>query len=365
MKKTGIANLPLHTGKAPAWLFNRMKSLAREVVVVMLYDFGPHELLRRLSDPFWFQAFGCVLGFDWHSSGLTTTVCGAVKEGIKGMEHEIGFFAAGGKGRVSRRTPEEIVGHGKSLDIDPGKLVYASRMSAKVDSAAVQDGYQLYQHVFFFARDGKWAVVQQGLNDRTRYARRYHWLGIEKVNFVCDPHEAVCCDRSGSVLNLVAREGERNRAASAELASEHPDRVVGEFKKMEVLNLPSQHAITPQEIRADNLYRILLKTYEAQPENYESLLDIHGAGPKTLRALSLLSELLYGASPSFRDPARFSFAHGGKDGIPYPVDREGYDQSIAFLREIVSSCKIGETEKRAAFRRLGALRSSLRQTRGG
>ena len=209
--KTGIAHLPLHGGKAPAWLFSRMKLLAAEIVRVILYDFGTPELLRRLSDPFWFQAFGCILGFDWHSSGLTTTACGALKEGLKGMEHELGFFVAGGKGRVSRRTPDEILARGDLLTTNPAPLVYASKMSAKVDSAAVQDGYQLYHHVLFFDREGKWAVVQQGMNEENRYARRYHWLGLEKVDFVCEPHQAVCCDLRGETLNLVAQEGEDNR----------------------------------------------------------------------------------------------------------------------------------------------------------
>jgi len=352
--KTGTANLPLHGGKAPAWLFSRMKDLAAEIARLILYDIGPDELLRRLSDPFWFQAFGCVLGFDWHSSGLTTTTCGALKEGLRGMEHEIGFFVAGGKGRVSRRTPDEILHHGKHINTDPESLVYASRMSAKVDSAAVQDGYQLYHHVIFFDRDGRWAVVQQGLNDENRYARRYHWLSLDKVDFVCDPHQAVCCEKKALTLNLVAREGEKNRLASARISIEHPDRVMVEFKKIQTLALPARHDVTPDLIGPDYFHRILLKTYEEQPGNFESLLGLNGVGPKTLRALSLMAELVYGAKRSFRDPARFSFAHGGKDGHPYPVDRQAYDQSIAFLRELVNSSQIGHSEKKRAFERLKA-----------
>ncbi|MGE5789432.1 MAG: DUF763 domain-containing protein, partial [Syntrophaceae bacterium] len=239
--KTGVTHLPLHGGRAPAWLFGRMKLLAREIVLVILQEFGPGELLRRLSDPFWFQAMGCALGFDWHSSGLTTTTCGAIKEGIKGMEHEIGFFVCGGKGRVSRATPREIQEHGKHLRVDSECLVYASRMSAKVDSAAVQDGYQLYHHVILFDREGNWAVVQQGMNDETKYARRYHWLGAGPVDFVCEPHQAVCCDSRGEALNLVALEGEANRAASTSLASEPPERVLGELRHLERLDLPARH----------------------------------------------------------------------------------------------------------------------------
>jgi len=352
--KTGITHLPLHSGRAPAWLFGRMKLLAREIVLVILQDFGAGELLRRLSDPFWFQALGCALGFDWHSSGLTTTTCGAIKEGIRGMEHEIGFFVCGGKGRVSRATPREIEGHAKHLRVGPETLVYASRMSAKVDSAAVQDGYQLYHHVFLFDREGNWAVVQQGMSDGTKYARRYHWLASGPPDFVCEPHQAVCCDGRGETLNLVAREGEANRAASVLLASEQPERVLREFGGIARLELPARHAVTREEISEAHLHRVLLKTYERRPADFEALLGTAGVGAKTLRALALLSELLYGAKPSFRDPARFSFAHGGKDGHPYPVDRELYDRSIEFLKEVVSAAKIGEHEKRRAFSRLGA-----------
>ncbi|HOD36933.1 MAG TPA: DUF763 domain-containing protein [Syntrophales bacterium] len=352
--KTGIANLPLHDGRAPAWLFGRMKLLAREIARLILYDFGPEELLRRLSDPFWFQAFGCVLGFDWHSSGLTTTTCGALKEGLRGMEHEIGFFVAGGKGRVSRRTPDEILLHGEHIKADPQSLVYASRMSAKVDNAAVQDGYQLYHHAFFFDRDGRWAVIQQGLNDENRYARRYHWLGVDAVDFVCEPHQAVCCEKRSLTLNLVAREGGKNREISAGIAAEHPQRVIGEFEKIRTLKLPPRHDVSPDLVGPEYLHRILLKTYEAQPGNFESLLGLNGVGPKTLRALSLMAELIYGATRSFRDPARFSFAHGGKDGHPYPVDRENYDHSITFLEELINSASVGPFEKKRAFERLRA-----------
>jgi len=227
-------------------------------------------------------------------------------------------------------------------------------MSAKVDSAAVQDGYSLYHHVFLFDRDGHWAVVQQGMNDDTKYARRYHWLGEGPVDFVCDPHRAVCCDSRGEALNLVAREGEANRAASTSLASEPPDRVLREIGGIDRLDLPARHAVTHEEISAAHLHRILLKTYEQRPADFEALLGTAGVGAKTLRALALLSELLYGAKPSFRDPARFSFAHGGKDGHPYPVDRELYDSSIGFLKEVLCAAKIGEHEKKRAFSRLGA-----------
>lgn len=356
--KTGTATLPLHWGKAPPWLFSRMKKLAREIILIMLRDYSSQEILKRLSDPFWFQALGCVLGFDWHSSGLTTTVCGALKEALRGIEHETGFFAAGGKGRVSRKTPDEITGFGDSLHVSAASLVYASRMSAKVDSAAVQDGYQLYHHVFFFNREGTWAVVQQGLNYETRYARRYHWLSTDLSDFVCEPHKAVCCDASGETLNLVAREGEDNRLASCRLAVEHPDKVLREVKKMTGLDLPERHYVAGRDINPEKLYTILLKTYEAQPANFEALLSLRGIGPKALRSLALLSELIYGAPPSFKDPVRYSYAHGGKDGHPYPVARDVYDGTIQFLKEIVNESKIGPTDKKQAFRQLAAFCAS-------
>ena len=216
-RHTGYASLPLHGGKAPAWLFGRMVRLSREIVVYLASEYGTREVLRRLSDPFWFQAFGCVLGFDWHSSGVTTTVCGAVKEGIKAIDHELGFFAAGGKGNASRKTPLQVADVCDRIGLDAHPLVYASKTAAKVDSAAVQDGYQLYHHVFFFTAAGEWCVVQQGMSDATRRARRYHWLSDTLTSFVDEPHEAVCCDVRGETLNLVAHENDPVRRASAEL----------------------------------------------------------------------------------------------------------------------------------------------------
>jgi len=350
--KTGIANLPLHYGKAPFWLFQRMKRLAREITLVIIDEFGPEEMLRKLSDPFWFQAFGCILGFDWHSSGLTTTVCGALKEGTRGIEKDIGLFVTGGKGKFSRQTPHQIEEYGNALSLDPQPLVYASRMSAKVDSAAVQDGYQLYHHTFIFTALSNWTVIQQGMNETNRYARRYHWRSDTVQDFVCEPHQAVCCDQRGETLNLVAEESEESRKASTIIACENPDRTASELKKIRELNLPRHHEVLINDINPERLKKILTKTYEKQPDNFEHLLGIEGVGPKTVRSLSLISELIYGAKPSFRDPARFSFAHGGKDGHPYPVDRKNYDLSIEILRKSIRSAKLGEREKIEALKRL-------------
>src|SRR5436853_765065 len=250
-RHTGFASLPLHGGKAPAWLFGRMVRLSREIVIYVAAEHGSREVLRRLSDPFWFQAFGCVLGFDWHSSGVTTTVCGAVKEGLKDIDRDLGFFAAGGKGSASRKTPQQIADSCGRIGRDPRDLVYASRTAAKVDSAAVQDGYQLYHHVFFFSAAGEWCVVQQGMSDATSTARRYHWLSEHVASFVDEPHEAVCCDARGDTLNLVAHESEQVRRASAELARQHPDVTLDALDEVgrcgiPRLNMPARHELLPE-----------------------------------------------------------------------------------------------------------------------
>lgn len=356
--RTGFAHLPLHGGRAPAWLFSRMVRLGREIVGHVVAEHGSEEVLRRLSDPFWFQAFGCVLGFDWHSSGVTTTVCGALKEGVRGHERDFGFFVAGGKGAVSRRTPEEIATAAETLGRDSTELVYASRMAAKVDSAAVQDGYQLYHHAFFFTPGGKWCVVQQGMSEASSTARRYHWLGESVSDFVDEPHAAVCCDERQLTLNLVAAESARVRAASAEVARQDPAKTLDLLHRLPDLRLPARHAVHPAEdVRPDRLKKILLRTWEEAPPDFERLLGTPGVGAKTLRALALVSELVYGTPASTRDPARFSFAHGGKDGHPYPVDRPTYDRTIDVLRSAVNRAKVENTEKVAALKRLARFES--------
>ena len=352
MLRTGTAILPLHYGKAPAWLFERMSALSGEITYAIVREFGQKEFLKKLSDPYWFQALGCVLGFDWHSSGLTTTVTGALKEGLKGMEKELGVFIAGGKGATSRKTPEHIEMYGNKYMINPAPLVYASRMSAKVDNTAVQDGYQLYHHVFVFTHKSEWCVIQQGLNENTKTARRYHWLSDTVKEFVVEPHAAVCCDKRDITLNMVAAESENTRQMSTILSKEKPQKVIKEINKLEELELTKRHNVTPADINPKNLYRILTETYERQPENFEKLLGIKGVGPKTIRALSLVSELIYGKAPCYRDPARFSFAHGGKDGTPFPVDRKTYDKTIDIMKNAINSAKIGNQDKIDAIRRL-------------
>jgi uncharacterized protein len=350
--RTGFAHLPLHSGRAPGWLFSRMVRLSREILGHVVAEHGPAEVLRRLSDPFWFQAFGCVLGFDWHSSGVTTTVCGAVKEGIRGSEANFGFYAAGGKGAASRKTPAEIAAAGDRISRDPGDLVYASRMSAKVDSAAVQDGYQLYHHAFFFTPAGDWAVVQQGMNDANGMARRYHWLSSSLKSFIEEPHEAVCCDARADAWNFVAEESAGVRASAASLAREKPETTLEALRRLPLLDLPRHHDVRAEDVSGRYLPKILLKTYEQAPPDFERLLGVPGVGPKTLRALALASDLVYGTPVSTRDPARFSFAHGGKDGHPYPVDREVYDRTIEVLRGALDRSRLDRSEKIGALKRL-------------
>ncbi len=352
--KTGVAHLPLHHGKAPRWLFDRMVRLAREIRRCVVEEFGAEELLRRLSDPYWFQAFGCVLAFDWHSSGVTTTVCGALKEGVRGLERELGVFVCGGKGNASRKTPAELERWGQRLAMDTSSMVYASRMSAKVDNTALQDGYQLYHHTFLFNSHGTWAVVQQGMSDETKFARRYHWLSTGVENFVCEPHEAICCNATGDVLNLVAEESGQARDVTTELACQPTDQLIDELKRVRELSLPAHHPVADESFQWTRLAQSLAKAREEHPQDFEQLLSVPGVGPKTIRALCLLSEVVYGAAPSFHDPVRYSFAHGGKDGHPFPVDRTTYEQSIQVLHHALDRAKVDRSERISAFRRLSA-----------
>ncbi|MFQ5987980.1 MAG: DUF763 domain-containing protein [Dehalococcoidia bacterium] len=340
----------------PRWLFERMTKLAREVSSAIVVESGPEEMLRRMADPYWFQAFGCLLGFDWHSSGVTTTLCAALKEGIRGLEQDLGLFIAGGKGRTSRQTPDQIESFAPFVSADTSSLVRASRMAAKVDSVALQDGYQLYHHTFLFTSEGAWTVIQQGMNEATRYARRYHWLGEEVEDFVCEPHAAICCDHRGQVLNLTASESTSARTTIAQIAAEErPENILKDLKRIKSLDLPPRHYLTLEDIHPQRLEKIFFLAHERKPQSFEELIGLEGVGPKTLRALSLVAELVHGVPSSFRDPVRYSFAHGGKDGSPYPVDRETYDKSIEILALAVRKAKLGRGETAEALRRLGGL----------
>jgi hypothetical protein len=353
-QRTGSATLPLHSGKAPRWLFDRMTQLAPAIAEIIILEHGRSMFLQRLSDPYWFQAFGCVLGFDWHSSGVTTTVCGALKEGLGPREHELGIFVAGGKGKVSRRTPAELLAYGERLGMDGARLAYNSRMAAKVDSAAVQDGFGIYHHSFFLTSEGEWSVVQQGMRDNDGTARRYHWLGSQVKDFVNEPHTAIASDgQTDGVLNMVAAESAQARSASTEFARLEPGVVDREIARVITMALPSRHWVDiKQDVNPAHLRKVLVSTYEASPQNFEQVLAVPGVGPKAVRALALVADVVYGSPASMRDPARFSFAHGGKDGHPYPVNREVYDHSVDWLREAVNKARIGQTDKMKALKRL-------------
>jgi hypothetical protein len=387
-----MAQLPLHGGKAPPWLFKRMTKLAGAVTAAIVEEFGPREMLRRLSDPWWFQAFGCALGFDWHSSGVTTVTCGALKEASKTWGSDLGIVVAGGKGAASRKTPAEIDEAANRLAItDGGRLVHASRMSAKVDSAAVQDRYQIYHHSFFFIADGPWCVVQQGMNEENGWARRYHWLGETVDDFVCEPHAAIRDlsdgpSKSGSrqpgVLNMVAFEADENRRASAELVRQDPAWLLREAERLTegpTLFAPRQHQVLKTDVNMKRLKKILVDAHEKHPEDFQTLLGYQGVGPATIRSLALLAEVIFQAPPSHRDPvdpparavsdgqndaadervragerrwADYSYTHGGKDGTPFPVNREMYDRNINVLNEAIRRARLGENDKFNALRRL-------------
>lgn len=319
------------------------------MVEVIVTDYDVNELLGRLSDPVWFQTLGCVAGFDWHSSGLTTTVSAALKEGIKGMESELGLFVCGGKGRRARQTPEEISSFAEKFGLDGEKLIQTSRLVAKVDGSALQDGFQIYQHIFIGTLKGEWAVIQQGMNTETRRARRYHWFSDGLVSFVVEPHKGIAGPPAGKVLNMTAKEAERARHTATAASKVHPEAILREFSK---IKLPSHHPIFESDISTDYIKKILLKTYENPPADFAHLLLVPGVGPKTIRALALIAEVIYGAPLSFRDPVTYTFAHGGKDGYPYPVNLEEYDRSLYFLEKGIREAKLGRTEKLKALRRL-------------
>jgi hypothetical protein len=354
--KTGRADLPLHGGRAPRWLFTRMVELSRQIVELFLAEISPDALLERLSDPYWFQALGCVLGFDWHSSGLTTTVCGAIKQALADLGRDSGIYAAGGKGRVSRKTPSEIENACEGIGLDAAPLVYASRMSAKVDNAGVQDGFNLYHHAFFFTRSGDWCVIQQGMNPTLRRARRYHWLGERVSSFTCEPHTAVCCDVRAPTLNLVSADSGQVRSVSCEVAAAPPEKSFSLLLKashaLSSFSMPARHHLKPTDINPDRMKKVLLQTYANEPRTYEQLLSIRGVGPRSLRALALVSEVVFGHVPSYTDPARFAFAHGGKDGHPYPVHMRTYDRTVDVVRKAIRAAKMGNREKVDALRRL-------------
>ncbi len=371
MQRTGVAKLPLHYGKAPKWLVVRMRKLAKEITTIIIDEYGTGEFLKRLSDPFWFQALGCVLGYDWHSSGVTTVVTGVLKQAIVPEEH--GLAVCGGKGRFSRQAPLEIEGVGEKFGFSNDKvdaLRYASKMSAKVDNTAIQAGYQLYHHAFFVAENGNWAVIQQGMCPQDRTARRYHWLSENVQNFVVEPHDAIVGEAKREVaLNMTAKESENCRKVSVDIAKEKPRKVMRmllsirpAYQKSLQEWMPKTAETAWKEYPIDVLsmprninWKALQEAYEFQPRNYEELLAVKGIGPATVRGLALIAELIYGKKPSWKDPVKYSFAYGGKDGVPYPVNRKAMDKSIQMLKHAIQEAKLGNKEKIRSLQRLRVL----------
>lgn len=366
MPKTGVANLPLHPGKAPRWLFKRMVGLSRGIAEVIIYEYGCDEFLRRLSDPFWFQAFSCVLGYDWHSSGTTTVTCGALKEAIN--RSNLGIIVCGGKGHASLNTLAEIESSGEIYNFSTSfveHFQYCSRMAAKVDNSAIQDGHTLYHHVFLLSENKKWAVIQQGMNKDTGYARRYHWLSEDVEYFVCEPHKGIISDdRVETVLDMTAEKSLVTQNTSVDLVNDYPSHLMEDWASLtchsnqrtldnwfstDLEKHSYPHLSMPRTINWVKMKEI----YDVHPTNYEELLALKGVGSNTIRALALISDLIYNEKPSWDDPVlRFSFTVGGKDGIPYPVNRKAMDESTEIIRTGIEEAKIGEKEKIKALRRL-------------
>ena len=407
LKSTGHADLPLHYGTVPRWLADRMMVLGTLIVESLIQNYGKKEVLRRLSDPLWFQSLGSVMGMDWHSSGITTSVMYALKRGINPRAKEFGLYICGGRGKYSRRTPEELFALANSSGLDGDDLVRSSRLCAKVDNTAVQDGFQLYQHNFILSSEGDWAVVQQGMNENSKTARRYHWCSANIKSFVEEPHTAVTGENQGEILNLAAKEASGTRGAIMDFTKETPDRVIHEIKKIaepdssfsvgyggssksvakktdssqgllfpefadsslpekikieinenEIIHserniiLPQHHEVRQEDVDLKRLGAVLATAYESQPQDFESLLLTPGLGPRTLQSLTLVSEVIHGTPSRFSDPARFSFAHGGKDGHPFPVPLKVYDESIRVLRDSIEKSRLGYSDKSECLRRL-------------
>jgi hypothetical protein len=358
MKRSGVADLPLHGGRVPAWLADRMTRLGTGIAESVLYHYGPSELLSRLSDPFWFQALGSVMGMDWHSSGITTAVLGALKRGLNPRAGELGIYICGGRGRHSRKTPDELRGVAERTGADGEALVRASRLAARIDNNAIADGFQLYLHSFILSAGGEWAIVQQGMNEGSAMARRYHWHSATVRDFVSEPHTAIVGENQGTIMNLVDRQAKAAQAALLEIVRQRPEATLAEARR---LAMPRHHEVRAEDVDVKRLGAVLALAYEREFRDFASLLLLEKLGPRTLQSLALVAEVVHGAPSRFSDPARFSFAHGGKDGHPFPVPLKTYDQSIAVLRNALEQAKLGDTEKLDGFRRLERFTRNIEQ----
>jgi len=346
------ADLPLHYGHVPPWLAQRMSLLGGAIVETIVADYGKGEVIRRLSDPCWFQALGCVLGMDWHSSGITTSVMGALKKALNPRAQELGIYICGGKGKHSRQTPAELLAIAERTGLPGQELVRSSKLAAKVDNTAIQDGFQLYLHSFIVSDEGDWAIVQQGMNDASSMARRYHWHSAAFKEYTESPHTFIYGKNQGLILNLTDKEAVSTKAGMLELVKEKPAHLLPEIRN---LIMPSHHDVRSKDVDLKRLGSVLAVAHERQLHDFESLLLLEGVGPRTLQSLTLVSEVIHGTPSRFTDPARFSFAHGGKDGHPFPVPVNVYDETISVLKDAVNKAKIGQSDKQDAIRKLSML----------
>ncbi len=352
MKRSGFADLPLHGGRVPPWLAERMQKLGSAIVEAIVHHHGTAEFLSRISDPFWFQALGAVMGMDWHSSGITTSVLGALKRGLNPQAQELGLYFCGGRGKQSRKTPEELLAVAERRSLDGNELVRASRLTARVDNSAIGDGFQIYLHSFVVSAAGDWAVVQQGMNDATGLARRYHWHSATVKDFVCEPHSAIVGESTGEILNLVDRRAQDAQQALLTIAGQAPDLTLRDVR---YLQMPRGHEVRARDVDLQRLGAVLAVSYDRQLRDFASLLLVENLGPRTLQTLAMVAEVVHGAPSRFSDPARFSFALGGKDGHPFPVPLKTYDESLSVLRRALDAAKLGHTEKVDGLKRLDNL----------
>jgi hypothetical protein len=349
MKRSGVADLPLHGGRVPQWLAERMTQLGTAITEAVVQDYGASAFLSRLSDPFWFQALGAVMGMDWHSSGITTSVMGALKRGLIPRANELGIYICGGRGRFSRNTPQELRSIAEDRGFDGEALVRNSRLTARIDNNAIADGFQIYLHSFIVTSDGEWAVVQQGLNDRSGMARRYHWHSAAVRDLVAEPHSAIVGENQGTIMNLVDAQAKPAQTALLDIARENPDRTLRAARH---LRLPGHHEVRAENIDLKRLGAVLAVAYERDLHQFAELLLLEKLGPRTLQSLALIAEVVHGAPSRFTDPARFSFAHGGKDRHPFPVPLKTYDESLNCLRTSLELAKLGDKDRLEGFRRL-------------
>ena len=349
MKRSGVADLPLHGGRVPQWLAERMTKLGTAITEAVVQDYGASAFLSRLSDPFWFQALGAVMGMDWHSSGITTSVMGALKRGLTPRANELGIYICGGRGRFSRNTPQELRSIAEDRGFDGEALVRNSRLTARIDNNAIADGFQIYLHSFIVTSDGEWAVVQQGLNDRSGMARRYHWHSAAVRDFVAEPHNAIVGENQGTIMNLVDAQAKPAQTALLDIARENPDTTLRAARH---LRLPGHHEVRAENIDLKRLGAVLAVAYDRDLRQFAELLLLEKLGPRTLQSLALIAEVVHGAPSRFTDPARFSFAHGGKDRHPFPVPLKTYDESLNCLRTSLELAKLGDKDRLEGFRRL-------------